>query len=187
MCSSISNNSAQTTHKHIHSVAKPLKFDWAFIWQIKTYFFCSTFSCILLFYCWFSFKYVLHSWFSFIMKWVSSRSSLVHNFIYFYLFYFVSLIAQNGDLVNKSQIREKIFVRQYVSDIVLTLIPLKCGCMYVSQSVNSSKSWAKTAAHNIWASLHTNILSSFFISCVISQHFLHTINWINWISTHYNM
>lgn len=89
MCSSVSSNSTQNEKRH-SLWPKPLKFDWAFIWQIKTYFFLLRSRGTSVFLLFIQPKCA----FSFTMKWLLSDrfGSQFYLFIYFAL----PLIAQNG-------------------------------------------------------------------------------------------
>lgn len=109
-----------------------------------------------------------------IFRWNDFLDLLLHNFVLFCLFIYVSSLIAKWAL--HLWIIRDTFSRQYVSDIMLTLIPLKWRCVKVS---THQKAWA-------WSS--TQHLSALYKYFVIAFHlisdFPHAINQINWISTH---
>lgn len=92
-----------TTCVQTSAVAKPLKFDWAFIWQIKTlYFFCSNISIYkYIFY----YVYSASSAFSFMTGFSDLFGSQFCLFIYLFIFVCFVVDCQNGTvaLVNNHQ------------------------------------------------------------------------------------
>lgn len=156
------------TKRHSVNAVEPLQFDWAFIWQIKTYFFCPIFDCLSVFsVCWAQVCAFIHDEMTVI-------GSFWFTILFIYLFYFVVDFAKLNlnKRINTAEIGlaskwENLgtSMRQWYCADINTALKYWCLCVKVSANRN-----LELAAHDALEAVVFHRPSHSI------QHFIHAIN-----------